>query len=162
MRHQSCLWHGWRDFPYILYADKLNKAQRQPLEDKLKSIPALNLNQADFEELTPKDLPKVKKLAEKTEQGFKELIEALPEDKYPKARAYIENLSRNVITFFDIWFAKGFCTSLNTNAIESASSQVKKEDLEHRQTMERGWAHEQAEGSCEKSLLPRFMESTLG
>ncbi|MCD6169862.1 MAG: hypothetical protein J7J76_04850 [Candidatus Latescibacteria bacterium] len=46
MRHQSCLWHGGRDFPYIFYADKLKKAQRQPLKDKLKSIPALNLNQA--------------------------------------------------------------------------------------------------------------------
>lgn len=125
MRHQRCLWHGRRDFPYILYADKLKKAQQQPLKDKLKSIPALNLNQADLEQLTPKDLPKVKKLAEKTEQGFKELIEALPEDKYPKARAYIENLSRNVTTFFDIWFAKGFWIPLNTNAIESAFSQVK-------------------------------------
>ncbi|RKY71084.1 MAG: hypothetical protein DRQ24_08090, partial [Candidatus Latescibacterota bacterium] len=41
------------------------------------------------------------------------------------ARAYIENLSRNVTTFFDIWFAKGFWIPLNTNAIESAPSQAK-------------------------------------
>ena len=57
--------------------------------------------------------------------SFKELLEALPEDKYPRARAYIDNLSRNVTTFFDIWFAKGFWIPLNTNAIESGFSQAK-------------------------------------
>jgi len=41
----------------------------------------MNLNQVDLEQLTPKDFLRVKELAEKTEQGFKELIEALPEDK---------------------------------------------------------------------------------
>lgn len=40
----------------------------------------------------------MKELAEKTEQGFKELIEALPEDKYPRARAHIENQFQNVTT----------------------------------------------------------------
>lgn len=125
MRPQRCIWHGKRDFPYILYADKLKKAQQEPLKDKLKSIPAMNLTRADLEQLTPEDLPKVKELAKKTEEGFKGLIDALPEEKYPTARTYIENLSKNVTTFFDIWFANKTWISLNTNAIESAFSQVK-------------------------------------
>jgi hypothetical protein len=125
MRHQRCLWHGRRDFPYILYADKLKKEQQQPLKDKLKSIPAMNLKHADLEQLTLKDLPEVKRIAEKTEQGFEELIEILPQDKYPRARAYIKNLSRNVTTFFDMWFARESWIPLNTNAIESAFSRVK-------------------------------------
>ena len=85
----------------------------------------MNLNQVDLEQLTPKDFLRVKELAEKTEQGFKELIEALPEDNYPKARAYIDNLSRDVTTFFETRLAWGLWIPLNTNAIESASSQVK-------------------------------------
>jgi hypothetical protein len=125
MRHQRCLWHGNRDFPYILYADNLKKAQQESFKDKLKSIPAMNLRRSDLEKLTPEDLPKVKELAEKTKQGFKELIEALPEEKYPTARTYIENLARNVTTFFDVWFANKVWIPLNTNAVESAFSRVK-------------------------------------
>lgn len=125
MRHQRCLWHGKRDFPYILYADQVKKAEQEPFKDKLKSIPAMKLKQSDLEELTAEELPKVKELAEKTEQGFKELLEVLPEDKYPTARTYIENLSKKVITFFDIWFAEKVWIPLNTNAVESAFSQVK-------------------------------------
>ena len=125
MRHQRCLWHGKRDFPYILYVDKLKKAQQESFKDKLKSIPAMNLTQSRLEQLTPEDLPKVKELADKTKQGFKELIEALPEEKYPTAKTYIENLSKNVTTFFDIWFANKVWIPLNTNAVESAFSQVK-------------------------------------
>ncbi len=77
MRHQRCLWHGKREFPYILYADKLKKPQQEPFKDKLRSIPAMNITQSNLEKLTPDDLPKVKELADKTNQGFKELIEVL-------------------------------------------------------------------------------------
>lgn len=125
MRHQGCILHGKRDFPYVLYADNLKKSKQEPFKDKLKSIPAMNLTRSRLEELTPEDLPKVKTLAKKTKQGFKELIEALPEEKYPTARTYVENLSKNVTTFFDIWFTNKVWIPLNTNAIESAFSQVK-------------------------------------
>ena len=114
--------HGKRDFPYILYLDKLKKPQQRELKDKLKSIPAMRLTRSRLEELTPEDLPRVRQLAEKTKQGFKELIEALPEEKYPAARTYIENLSRSTATFFDVWFANKVWIPLNTNAVESAFS----------------------------------------
>ena len=125
MRHQRCLCHGKRQFPFLLYSDKLNKVQQKVFRDKLGSIPAMNLTRARLEKLTPEDLPKVKELAEKTKQGFKELIDALPKDKYPAGRVYVENLSRNATTFFDFWIANKVWIPLTTNAIESALSQVK-------------------------------------
>lgn len=125
MRHQGCILHGKRDFPYILYADNLKKPKQKLFKDKLKSIPAMNLTRSRLEQLTPEDLPKVETLAKKTKEGFKELIDVLPEEKYPKARTYIENLSKNVTTFFDVWFTNKAWIPLNTNAIESAFSQVK-------------------------------------
>ncbi len=67
----------------------------------------------------------MEQLSEKTKQGFTELIEALPEDKYPKARAYTKNLSKEVTTFFDFCFENEVWIPLTTNAIESAFSQVK-------------------------------------
>jgi len=65
----------------------------------------MNLTRSRLEELISEDQPKVKELAEKTKQGFKELIDAPPEEKYPTTTTYIENLSRRAATFFHIWFA---------------------------------------------------------
>jgi hypothetical protein len=43
MKPQRCLWHGKRDFPYLLYGDGVKKGKEALLVEKLKSIPALQL-----------------------------------------------------------------------------------------------------------------------
>ena len=125
MFHQRCVLHGKRDFSYILYADGFKKAEQAPLKEKLEAIPVFHFNQARLEQLSPEDLPKVKTLIEKTQQGFQEMIELLNPERYPKARVYIENLSQNVATFFSWWLERKTWIPLNTNAVESAFSQVK-------------------------------------
>ena len=125
MRHQRCIWHGKRDFPYILYGDRLKKRQQEPLTGKLRSIPIMNLTQAGLERLGAEDLPKVQQLANQTKQGFKQLLEVLPQEKYPQARAYISNLAKDVSTFFEFWFEHQVWIPLTTNAVENAFSQVK-------------------------------------
>lgn len=125
MLHQRCVLHGKRDFSYILYADGFKKAEQAPLKEKLEAIPVFHFNQAKLEQLSPEDLPKVKTLIEKTQQGFQEMIDLLSPEKYPKARVYIENLSRNVTTFFSWWLERKTWIPLNTNAVESRFSQVK-------------------------------------
>jgi len=37
MRLQRCLWHGKQDFPFLLYADGLKKASKQPLRNAVES-----------------------------------------------------------------------------------------------------------------------------
>jgi len=125
MLHQRCALHGERDFSYVLYADGLKKAEQAPLKEKLGAIPVFHLNKGKLEQLGSDDLPKVKALAEKTEQGLQEMIGLLDPKKYPKARIYIENLSHNVTTFFSWWLENKTWIPLNTNAIESAFSLVK-------------------------------------
>ncbi len=124
MKPQRCLWHGKRDFPYLLYADGIKKAKQAPFLEKLKSIPALNLTKDQLETLQPQDRPRVEQIVQKTQQGFQQLIQALDPQKYPKARAYIQNLMEPVTTFLSWWLEKGEVIPLNTNAIESAFSQV--------------------------------------
>lgn len=124
MKPQRCQWHGKRDFPYLLYADGVKKAQQAPWVEKLKSIPALHLTKSHLEELRPEDRPYMERIAYQTKQGFQQLLEALDEKKYPKARAYIQNLMEPVTTFLSWWLKKGEVIPLNTNAIESAFSQV--------------------------------------
>jgi hypothetical protein len=124
MKHQRCVWHGKRDFPYLLYADGLKKGKQAPLVEKLKSIPALQLTKDQLESLRPEDRPLVEKILRKTKQGFTQLIEALDPKRYPKARVYIQNLMKPVTTFLSWWLEKEEVIPLNTNSIESAFSQV--------------------------------------
>jgi hypothetical protein len=91
----------------------------------LEFIPAFHLSKKYLEHLSDEDLPRVRKMAEKTKQGFQELVEMLDPKKYPKARVYIENLSHSIGTFFDWWLETGNWIPLNTNAIESGFSRVK-------------------------------------
>lgn len=124
MKHQRCVWHGKRDFPYLLYADGIKKGEQAPFVEKLESIPALQLTKHQFESLRPEDRPFIEQLVRETKQGFTQLVEALDPQKYPKARVYIQNLMEPVTTFLSWWLQKGEVIPLNTNAIESAFSQV--------------------------------------
>lgn len=125
MLHQRCILHGKRDFSYILYLDKFKKAQQASLIEKMESIPVFHFNKEKLEQLGPDDLPKVKALLEKTQQGFQEMVALLDPSKYPRARVYIENLSSNVATFFSWWLDNKSPIPIDTNAIESDFSRVK-------------------------------------
>lgn len=124
MQHQRCVWHGKRDFSYLLYADGLKKDEQAPWVQKLKAIPAMNLSKANLESLRPEDLPQVHKLAEKTKQDFEELLSLLENERYPRAYTYLENLWHYITTFFDWWLKNKEWIPLNTNAIETAFSQI--------------------------------------
>lgn len=125
MLQQRCVLHGKRDFSYILYLDGFKKAQQSDLVDKMKAIPVFHFNQERLEKLSPDDVPKVKALFEKTQQGFQELMALLDPNKYPKARVYVENLSSNVATFFTWWLDNKTLIPIDTNAVESDFSRVK-------------------------------------
>lgn len=125
MAHQRCIWHGKRDFPDVLYADGSKKFQQQSFKKKLDAIPAMGLDKAQLEQLKPEDVPEVKELADNTRQAFRELIQMLDPSRYPKARAYIENLSDHLCTFFDWWIEHKQWIFITTDAVETAFSQVK-------------------------------------
>ncbi len=125
MLHQRCVLHGKREFAYILYLDGLKKAQQTSLVEKMTAIPVYHFNKETLEQLSPDDVPKVKALLEKTRLGFQELVTLLDPAKYPKARVYVENLSKNVTTFFSWWLDNKTMIPIDTNAIESDFSRVK-------------------------------------
>ena len=121
---QRCLWHGKRDFPYILYQEGLKKAQQEPFKDLLKAIPAFGLTDARLEQIDSQDYSQVQELAQQTRQGFEGLLKTLNANKYPKAHTYLDNLYQHTMTFFDYFLEKKKWIPLTTNAIESAFSRV--------------------------------------
>jgi hypothetical protein len=124
MRQQRCLWHGKRDFPFILYADKIKKVEQEPFRSLFDKISVFSLTQERLEEIDPDDLQTIRDLAENTRKGFEQLLEALDKNKYPKARTYLKNLYRHTMTFLDYWMRTQHWIPLNINAIESAFSRI--------------------------------------
>ena len=125
MRHQRCILHGKRDFPYLLYRDGLKKDAQTFLKDKLDENPVFHFTKVKMESLTPKDLPRIKELSQKAKAQFQEMLNLLDPERYPYARQYLSNLSENIATFFTLWLERGEVIPLTTNAIESRFSQVK-------------------------------------
>ena len=124
MRLQRCLWHGKRDFPFLMYADGLKKAEQQPFKSLFGQIPVFDLTKERLEKIYPADQETIQQLGQQTRQGFEQLLEALDPNKYPKARTYLSNLYQHTKTFLDYWVQNKQWIPLNTNAIESAFSRI--------------------------------------
>lgn len=124
MRKQRCIWHGKRDFPILLYQDGLKKEEQQPLRELIEDILLFSLTKELLEEVLPPEKELVVELVEEIKKGFERLIKALSPDKYPKARAYMENFYRNALLVFDFWLEGKGWIPLTTNAIESAFSRL--------------------------------------
>ncbi|MFP4081823.1 MAG: hypothetical protein ACLFVG_03585 [Candidatus Aminicenantes bacterium] len=77
-----------------------------------------------LEKVLPPDKELVVELVEEIKQGFDKLIKALDPEKYPEARTYIENFSKNALLVFEYWLEGKGWIPLTTNAIESAFSQI--------------------------------------
>ena len=125
MRHQRCIFHGKRDFPILLYQDGLKKKEQEPLVEFFKQIPAVSFIQSDMEKVIPDDKPYITELCERTEKSFKQLIDVLDPEKYPKSRLYIEHLSKHASTFFNWWLERSEWIPNTSNLIENRFSQVK-------------------------------------
>ena len=59
MRHQRCVFHAKRDFPFILFQDGIKKNQQNELKDLFNSIPALSYTRAKLETITEKDRDRI-------------------------------------------------------------------------------------------------------
>lgn len=124
MRLQRCLWHGKRDFPFLMYADGLKKAAQQPFRSLFGQIPVFDLTKQRLENIHPADRETIQQLVQQTRQGFEQLLKALAVEKYPKARTYIAHLYEHTMTFLEYWLESSQWLPLNINAIESAFSRI--------------------------------------
>jgi len=124
MELQRCILHGQRDFSFLLYADGIKGQAQKQFRGLLDQNPLFHLRQAGLERLDPGDEPLVRELAASIRRGFAELLTALPVDKYPQTRTYVQNFARQALVFFDYWLDHRRWLPLTTNAIESAFSRV--------------------------------------
>jgi hypothetical protein len=56
-----------------------------------------------LEKIDPADYQTIQVLVQNTQKGFEQLLEALDQKKYPKAKAYITNLYHHTMTFLKYW-----------------------------------------------------------
>jgi len=124
MDQQHCLWHGKRDFRFLLYLDKVKGKKQEPFLKLLEQNPLFDLEKSDLEALSPADESLVRKLVKAIRRSFRDLLAGLPADRYPKTRTYVENFSRQAIVFFDYWLDRQKWMAFTANAIESSFSRV--------------------------------------
>ena len=124
MKLQRCILHGQRDFSFLLYADGIKGQAQKQFRGLLDQNPLFHLRQVDLETLKAADEPLVRELASSIRRGFAELLTALPEERYPRTKAYVQNFAREALVFFDYWLDHRRWLPLTTNAIESAFSRV--------------------------------------
>jgi hypothetical protein len=124
MDHQRCVLHGERDFSFLLYADGIKGKAQKPFLELIDQNPLFRLRKADLEALKPGDEPLVRKLVRTIRRGFAELLAALPAERYPVTRTYVENFARQALTFFDYWLDHRRWLPLTTNAVESSFSRA--------------------------------------
>jgi len=101
MRKQRCIWHGKRDFPFLLYQDGLKKQEQQSLRKLMEEILLFSLTKELLEEVLEPEKELVVELVEEIKKGLNKLIKVLSSEKYPKARAYMENFYQNALLVFD-------------------------------------------------------------
>jgi len=124
MAQQRCIWHGKRDFFFLLFQDRLKKRAQIPYRRLLEANPLFLLKQEELEQLEPADKPLVERLVRVIKRCFKDLMAALPPDRCPKTRTYLENFYHHALLFFDYWLKGKGWIPFTTNAIESAFSRL--------------------------------------
>lgn len=77
MRYQRCLWHRKREFPFILYAEGLKKAEQKPFKSMFDEIPLFEITKKKLEKIDPDDKHTIQELAQKAKEGFEQLLNAL-------------------------------------------------------------------------------------
>jgi len=124
MELQRCVWHGIRDFHFILYQDKIKGAEQTPLCEMMKTNPLFRLQRKTLETPSEADEAKVRTLMEKIERSFEELLIALPMEKYPKTRGYVTNFMSAGLTFLRYWLDHHEWLPFTTNGAESGFSRI--------------------------------------
>ena len=124
MEQQRCIWHGKRDFFYLLFQEGLKKKAQGPYRQLIENNPLFFLRKQQLEQLGRGDRPVVEKLVRMIKRSFKELLASLSPDKYPKARTYVANFYRHALLFFDYWLKGKGWLPLSTNIIEAAFSRL--------------------------------------
>jgi hypothetical protein len=124
MQLQRCVWHGIRDFRFILYQDEIGGAAQTPLRQAMKANPLFYLKKADLETFTPEDEAKVREKLTAIQKAFDELLALLPEETHPKSRHYVSNFMRSGVTALEYWLTHKEWPPLTTNQAEYGFSRV--------------------------------------
>lgn len=124
MQIQRCVWHGIRDFRFILYQDGVKGPDQTPLREAMKANPLWYLKKAELDIYRPEDEARVREKLAVIEKGFEDLLAVLPEEKYPKTRSYVSNFWMVGLTAFRYWLEHHRWPPLTTNQAESGFSRV--------------------------------------
>lgn len=122
--HQRCLVHARRGLPFALYRDEIKKADREPWTEAFKEIPAMQLCQAEVNNLAEGDKGALRALLETSEKAFADLLAKLPRFVCPHTHQYVLGLIRDGLTYLRLLLEGGPGILVSTNRTESLMSRL--------------------------------------
>ncbi len=114
MEHQRCIWHGSRDFGYVLWKDGLDKESRDRLVMDFKKIITLDTE----------GLKDIEVRLEESKVALDELIGLLKEKGLFASASYVENLSGGILTYVKVLLDKGEVISRTTGSVERSIREI--------------------------------------
>ncbi|OAQ20609.1 ISH6 family transposase [Thermosulfurimonas dismutans] len=121
MRHQRCVWHGWRDLSFVLYQDGFRGLENRDLVDLLSEIPLFRLKTKD----RPGIREKVEGILEESRRLWEELLEVFDREVYPRAHSYLKRLGENLFIFLEYFLEKGEWIPNVSNMAENVIGRIK-------------------------------------
>jgi len=122
MEHQRCLWHGWKDLGYMLWAERMSKDERNTIAGQLKKL-AIAL---PFEEkvVMKEYKEEIGKRLNRVKISITEMVDYLKSKGYHRASGYLERASRNLFTYVKLWLEKGVQVGKTTDTMERTVREI--------------------------------------
>jgi hypothetical protein len=122
MEHQRCLWHGWKDLGYMLWAEGMSKEERDTITGQLKKLTIA----LPFEEkaVTKEDKEEIGEKLKKVKISMNELIDYLKSKGYHKASGYLERAGDKFFTYVKLWLEKGVQVGKTTDIMERTMREI--------------------------------------
>lgn len=118
-RHQRCLVHARRGLPFALYRDGIKKPDQETWTEPFQAIPALQVCQAEVDQLGQADRGALQHLLETSEQAFAALLAKLPRAACPHTHQYVLGLIQDGLTYLRLLLEGGPETLVSTNRAEN-------------------------------------------
>ncbi len=116
---QRCQWHAAREVGYALWEDGLAFRDRQPLQQRMAQLLAVEIPEEDVEFIGASEKADVQQKIEAAEKQIAELEANFAAQGYVKAATYIRRARDQLFSHLRLWTATGIIAPRTTSFVEN-------------------------------------------
>lgn len=121
---QRCHWHIDRDLYHAFWQDGEKNAVSKPIRSALRGVLAIELPQADFEEVSEAEKSEIEERMEKAERSIETLIAHLRRKRFTSTATYLENAKRWMFGYVRRWLKWGIVSPRASSMVERVMREI--------------------------------------